>query len=215
MLDTKSHPFTRCRQCCDSKNLLKSAQLLGGFEELLGVALEIMELFPDLALAGNDKGITALHLLPESPLSFRSGTVYSACLKLKPTMNTLKDIKSNYHIASLPWVHGVIDAKQKHKNALEVVKQLVARENKHSRLNYYVNHGEDPHHSSTYDLQWNKLKVLSGQNSNLDPLLQATKCGITEVIQVILEEFPDAIEVRQDWKEHIPYSCGVPSRNSF
>ncbi|KAJ4959085.1 hypothetical protein NE237_026196 [Protea cynaroides] len=88
----------------------------------------------------------------------------------------------------------VINAKQKHKDAVEVVNQLVKY--KRSRLNYYVNHGEDPHHSSTSDLQWNKFQALSRQNSNLDPLLQATKYGIIEVIQVILEEFPDAIEVQ-------------------
>ncbi|XP_042516807.1 uncharacterized protein LOC122091057 isoform X2 [Macadamia integrifolia] len=75
-------------------------------------------------------------------------------------------------LRSLPLLKNVVDAKQKHGDALEVVKRFVETKSKDPTLNYYNTHDDG------------------------DPLLQATKCGIIEVVQVILQEFPDAIEVR-------------------
>ncbi|XP_042504952.1 ankyrin repeat-containing protein At5g02620-like [Macadamia integrifolia] len=45
--------------------------------EFYGLALKVMDWYPDLALDCNGKSVTALHLLCESPSSFKSGTLYS------------------------------------------------------------------------------------------------------------------------------------------
>ncbi|XP_042501938.1 protein ACCELERATED CELL DEATH 6-like [Macadamia integrifolia] len=194
------------RRNSDGSTILHAA-VLG---EFYGLALLIMETYPDLCLAPNETGITALHLLAQSPSSFRSGTIYSwlnlgsstfisleilavtiyscvpidvsECIKEDPEdphqglYGRMKQLfKSLFR--SLPWLKQVIDAKQKHKNALEVVKRLVATKSKlDPTLKYYENHGDE--------------------DEGEDPLLQATKFGIIEIVQVILEEFPDAIEVR-------------------
>ncbi|XP_042511748.1 espin-like [Macadamia integrifolia] len=45
--------------------------------EFYGLALEIMDRYPDLAIVGDKDGITVPHLLVRSPSSFKSGTFYS------------------------------------------------------------------------------------------------------------------------------------------
>ncbi|XP_042516806.1 uncharacterized protein LOC122091057 isoform X1 [Macadamia integrifolia] len=201
------------RRNTDGSTILHAA-VIG---EFYGLALVIMELYPELSFATNDKGITALHLLAKSPLSFRSGTIYSSvnlgsstfilleilavaiyscvpmddsvCIKEDPEdprwdcskdrYTALRDGKKGRmkqlfksFLRSLPLLKNVVDAKQKHGDALEVVKRFVETKSKDPTLNYYNTHDDG------------------------DPLLQATKCGIIEVVQVILQEFPDAIEVR-------------------
>ncbi|XP_043694529.1 putative ankyrin repeat protein RBE_0317 [Telopea speciosissima] len=67
---SKDHPGLKRNDGCT----VLHAAVMGKF---YGLALKIIDWYPDLAIVCNKKSITALLLLCESPSSFKSGTFYS------------------------------------------------------------------------------------------------------------------------------------------
>ncbi|CAL5406520.1 unnamed protein product [Camellia sinensis] len=176
-----------------------------------GLAVSILESFPKLASKHDEKGITALDLLASKPLSFRSGSsflVYSCIPSMvidseivgdeedprgsahdtsKSEGTLLSKLISGYKriIRVCPWIKRIDDARQKHVFARELVKRLIEEENGWSNYlhckNFHVSglgcFGETPSQNKK-----NRMK---------DPLILATKHGIHEMVEEILEKFPN------------------------
>ncbi|CAL5403679.1 unnamed protein product [Camellia sinensis] len=168
------------------------------------LAVSILESFPKLAGKHDEKGITALDLLASKPLSFRSGSsflVYSCIPSMvidSEIVGDEEDPRGSAHDTSksegtllsklmsvCPWIKRIDDARQKHVFARELVKRLIEEENGWSNYlhckNFHVSglgcFGETPSQNKK-----NRMK---------DPLILATKHGIHEMVEEILEKFPN------------------------
>ncbi|KAF8412556.1 hypothetical protein HHK36_000524 [Tetracentron sinense] len=200
--------------------------------EFYGLAQEIMGLYPDLAYSRNEIGATALHLLAQSPSSFRSGTIYThkslgssgfiplhmlaiiiyLCIPSNAYEQLLEgctedlenpcDARNEVYqgllrsqgnlISGSQWLREIDDAKQKNNIAVKLAIFLIKAE---TTWVYGINAGGDPSHTWISGPIWNNISISHGKNKIEDPLLKATKLGITEVVVNILEEFPEAIEL--------------------
>ncbi|XP_027074121.1 uncharacterized protein [Coffea arabica] len=192
------------------------AAVIGGCYSL---AICILESYPDLAGKRNEKGKTALHLLAEKPESFRSGSAYTlkdlgrksliplhilrtiiySCIavlyKESQPVNSAEDPSNSASIHKLnrssfanfilgfPWLKEIDDAKQSHAVALMLAERLIRAED----WSHYV-HAEDK------DLEVSQFGMISSEKKNRlpDPLIQATRLGIIEVVQEILSVHPEA-----------------------
>ncbi|CDP04702.1 unnamed protein product [Coffea canephora] len=192
------------------------AAVIGGCYSL---AICILESYPDLAGKRNEKGKTALHLLAEKPESFRSGSAYTlkdlgrksliplhilrtiiySCIavlyKESQPVNSAEDPSNSASIHKLnrssfanfilgfPWLKEIDDAKQSHAVALMLAERLIRTED----WSHYV-HAEDK------DLEVSQFGMISSEKKYRlpDPLIQATRLGIIEVVQEILSVHPEA-----------------------
>ncbi|XP_027100645.2 uncharacterized protein [Coffea arabica] len=189
--------------------------------ECYSLAIGILESYPDLAGKRNEKGKTALHLLAAKPESFRSGSTYTlkdlgrksliplhilrtiiywckCCIpvlyKESQPVNRAEEpsnsasihkwnrSSSANYILGFPWLKELDDAKQSHAVALMLAERLIRRED----WSHYV-HAEDK------DLESSQFGISSEKKNRLpDPLIQATRLGIIEVVQEILSVYPEA-----------------------
>ncbi|XP_027100646.2 uncharacterized protein [Coffea arabica] len=186
--------------------------------ECYSLAIGILESYPDLAGKRNEKGKTALHLLAAKPESFRSGSTYTLkdlgrksliplhilrtiiywCIpvlyKESQPVNRAEEpsnsasihkwnrSSSANYILGFPWLKELDDAKQSHAVALMLAERLIRRED----WSHYV-HAEDK------DLESSQFGISSEKKNRLpDPLIQATRLGIIEVVQEILSVYPEA-----------------------
>ncbi|KAF7141913.1 hypothetical protein RHSIM_Rhsim06G0043800 [Rhododendron simsii] len=166
--------------------------------EHYGLAMSILELFPQLAQNPDEKGRTALYLLAQKSKSFRSGSFYyshnymsgSIILSvhflavltywfIPPTVYQSKKVNSSklkgFRASIVTGFRTVFrayrrtrriyDEKQKHALALELGKGLVKEEREWSRY----------------------LDDRMGS-----PIVEATEKGIIELVNEILEKFPEA-----------------------
>ncbi|XP_027077874.1 uncharacterized protein [Coffea arabica] len=192
------------------------AAVIGGCYSL---AICILESYPDLAGKRNEKGKTALHLLAAKPESFRSGSAYTlkdlgrksliplhilrtiiySCIavlyKESQPVNSAEEPSNSASIHKLnrssfanfilgfPWLKEIDDAKQSHAVALMLAERLIRTED----WSHYV-HAEDK------DLEVSQFGMISSEKKNRlpDPLIQATRLGIIEVVQEILSVYPEA-----------------------
>ncbi|XP_027099863.1 uncharacterized protein [Coffea arabica] len=184
-----------------------------------GLAIGILESYPDLAGKRNEKGKTALHLLAAKPESFRSGSAYTLndlgrksliplhilraiiywCIavlyKESQPVNSVEEPSNSASIHKLnrssfanfilgfPWLKEIDDAKQSHAVALMLAERLIRRED----WSHYVHTGAKDHEGSQFGISSEK------KNSMPDPLIQATRLGIIEVVQEILSVYPEAV----------------------
>ncbi|KAI8549818.1 hypothetical protein RHMOL_Rhmol06G0055000 [Rhododendron molle] len=144
----------------DKSNILHAA--IRG--EHYGLAMRILELYPQLAQNHDVKGRTALYLLAQKPESFRSGSSYSPHNYMSASL-----IISVHFLAVLIYSYWrtrrIYDEKQKHAFALELGKRLVKEERDWSR---YLD------------------------NRMWSPIVEATEKGIIELVNEILGKFPEA-----------------------
>ncbi|XP_052171856.1 uncharacterized protein LOC127787853 isoform X3 [Diospyros lotus] len=175
-------------------------------EEYYNLAIKILTLQPELANAKDEKGTTALYLLAIKSSSFRSGSSYTLrnlgcwsfvplqlvailiyiCLPtvighekfdstgeeqsrnqlpttVKPSLR-LKLIKAfRGFIAVFPWLRKCDEAKQRHACAMKLVKMLMGLED-----------------------DW------SNYTGRRNPLIDAARNGIIELVNAILDKFPFA-----------------------
>ncbi|XP_027100591.1 uncharacterized protein [Coffea arabica] len=189
--------------------------------ECYSLAIGILESYPDLAGKRNEKGKTALHLLAAKPESFRSGSAYTlkdlgrksliplhilrtiiywctCCIPVlykesqpansaeepsnTASIHKLNRSSSANYILGFPWLKEIDDAKQSHAVAQMLAERLIRRED----WSHYV-HAEDK------DLEGSQFGISSEKKNRLpDPLIQATRLGIIEVVQEILSVYPEA-----------------------
>ncbi|XP_027099442.1 uncharacterized protein [Coffea arabica] len=191
------------------------AAVIGGYYSL---AIGILESYPDLAGKRNEKGKTALHLLAAKPESFRSVSAYTLndlgrksliplhilraiiywCIPVlnkesqpvnsaeepsnSASIHKLDRSSSVNYILGCPWLKEIDDAKQSHAVALMLAERLIRRED----WSHYV-HTEDKDHEGS------QFGISSEKKSRMpDPLIQATRLGIIEVVQEILSVYPEA-----------------------
>ncbi|KAF7141252.1 hypothetical protein RHSIM_Rhsim06G0042700 [Rhododendron simsii] len=182
----------------DNSNLLHAA-VMG---EHYGLAISILESFPQLAQNPDEKGRTALYLLAQKSKSFRSGSfyyihnyisvsiilsvhflavlTYCKCYSLGPTTGFIPSMvyqseKVNSSklkgfwesiITACRHTRRIYNEKQKHAFALELGKRLVKEEKDWSRY----------------------LDDRMGS-----PIVEATEKGIIELVNEILQKFPEAV----------------------
>ncbi|XP_027099727.1 uncharacterized protein [Coffea arabica] len=191
------------------------AAVIGGYYSL---AIGILESYPDLAGKRNEKGKTALHLLAAKPESFRSVSAYTLndlgrksliplhilraiiywCIPVlnkesqpvnsaeepsnSASIHKLDRSSSVNYILGCPWLKEIDDAKQSHAVALMLAERLIRRED----WSHYVHTEDKDHEGSQFGISSEK------KNSMPDPLIQATRLGIIEVVQEILSVYPEA-----------------------
>ncbi|XP_071927101.1 uncharacterized protein [Coffea arabica] len=149
--------------------------------ECYSLAIGILESYPDLAGKRNEKGKTALHLLAAKPESFRSGSTYTLKDLGRKSLIPLHILRTIIYWC-FPWLKELDDAKQSHAVALMLAERLIRRED----WSHYV-HAEDK------DLESSQFGISSEKKNRLpDPLIQATRLGIIEVVQEILSVYPEA-----------------------
>ncbi|XP_058104259.1 ankyrin repeat-containing protein At5g02620-like isoform X4 [Magnolia sinica] len=175
----------------DGATILHAATL-GGF--YADVALEILELCPEMAFSRDNRGMTALHLLAFSSSSFKSRTIFSLqSVGEAPFLIYEKIAVALY--ASCPVLRNVYIAKQKHTWALQLVKRLIEKEAQWR----YEHDGMGPNKS----YGWHRIndgdesKKMKNKNieKKLDrPLILATKFGIVELVREIVKVFPESVE---------------------
>ncbi|XP_057486994.1 uncharacterized protein LOC130773076 [Actinidia eriantha] len=191
--------------------------------EHYSLALDIMEIFPNLALAHDENGNTAMHVLAKQPLSFESGSSYSLtnigcrpfiplqflrclvylCIPSQVKMSKFSGDVENPHqnrltiaqskrglveqlttgyrriIRVVFWLRGFDEVKQKHAHALELAKRLIAKQEDWSQ---YTN----CEHSNF------KFGISGEKNRMRNPLMLAAENSIQELVEKIIEKFPDA-----------------------
>nr|XP_027099728.1 uncharacterized protein LOC113718978 isoform X3 [Coffea arabica] len=86
------------------------------------------------------------------------------------------------YILGCPWLKEIDDAKQSHAVALMLAERLIRRED----WSHYVHTEDKDHEGSQFGISSEK------KNSMPDPLIQATRLGIIEVVQEILSVYPEA-----------------------
>ncbi|KAF8380688.1 hypothetical protein HHK36_028178 [Tetracentron sinense] len=183
-----------------------------------GLAFEIVNKYPDLISKHDQMGNTALNLLVQSPSTFRSGTIYS-CRMLCSSAFIPQDMaaiiiyiwffgevgrcpgdpenpgdsipgKLTRFLIRCPLFAKIYDAKQKHQFAMKLAKCLIKREKK---WRYHGDSGEDRSDIRISGPLLENANMSNEKNRIKDPLFQATKLGIVEVVANILEDFPGAI----------------------
>ncbi|XP_057489595.1 uncharacterized protein LOC130775498 [Actinidia eriantha] len=153
--------------------------------EHYSLALDIMEIFPNLALAHDENGNTAMHVLAKQPLSFESGSSYSltniGCRPFIPLqfLRCLVYLWYRRIIRVVFWLRGFDEVKQKHAHALELAKMLIAKQEDWSQ---YTN----CEHSNF------KVGISGEKNRMRNPLILAAENSIQELVEKIIEKFPDA-----------------------
>ncbi|XP_027151534.1 uncharacterized protein LOC113751647 [Coffea eugenioides] len=183
------------------------------------LAIGISESYPDLAGKRNEKGKTALHLLAAKPESFRSGSAYTLRglgMKSLIPLHILRTIiyccvpvlykesqpvksaeepsnsasihklsrRSSFanYILGFPWLKEIDDARQSHAGAVMLAEKLIRRED----WSHYV-------HTEFKVLEGSQFGISPEKKNRMpDPLIQATRLGIIEVVQEILSVYPEA-----------------------
>ncbi|KAK2975373.1 hypothetical protein RJ640_012384 [Escallonia rubra] len=110
-----------CMTKTDKGCTVLHAAMLG---EHYGLAIDILQSYPDLAHKHNNDGVTALHLLAQTPSSFRSGSSYvRRNLGMRPFI--LLHILEVIVYECSPWIRDVDAEKQKHILALALTRRLM------------------------------------------------------------------------------------------
>nr|XP_009784815.1 PREDICTED: ankyrin repeat-containing protein At3g12360-like [Nicotiana sylvestris] len=210
--------FTMTRD--DGRTVLHAAVT----QECYYFALQLLEIYPQLASKADGKGTTALNILATKHLSFRSGSIYTIgqfgttpfvpmqgletfmyfCIpamygESKPSYNleeagTTKGVVfqrtrssfANYLLGNA-WLGEIDYEKQKHILALILARRLIREEDWSFYANFVPN-----------------------------PLIQATKHGINELVVEIIQNYPQAVEtVDEDGKNILHIAAEQKNRFLF
>lgn len=200
----------------DGSTILHAAVLA----EFYDIALEIMEIYPDLASGRNGDGAMASHLLALSPSSFKSGTMYSRQY-LGTTLFVLATKVVNIIYTWIPiesyGTHDRLQPESSRKEKfghyfrwlcrafwrLPVIKIIYNAKLKHSyalQLLWKLLEKDYGQWTMTYDdppLQYQHPSTIN--NKVLErPIILATKLGIIEMLKEIIEMYPESIEVTDE-----------------
>ncbi|XP_026460570.1 uncharacterized protein LOC113361587 [Papaver somniferum] len=164
------------------------------------VAIEIMEIYPELASYRNGDDATASHILALSPSSFKSGTKY-AQQYLGATPFVLVEKVAAIIYSCFPVLKLIYNAKLKHGYAIQLLRMLLEKDCGQWTMNYGANipHGRDDiynnfenQHSLPITTKVNTYRVKER------PIILATKLGIAEMFKEIIEVYPESIRFRDE-----------------
>ncbi|XP_028102619.1 uncharacterized protein LOC114301852 [Camellia sinensis] len=177
------------------------------------LAISILESYPNLADKRQENGMTALNLLASKTFSFRS--MWFATMDFVPwhtmkilayhcivpnefdyetagdvenprdfNISKLKGALISKLISACDWIKEIDDTKQKHVAARKLAKKLIEKEK-----NW---------------IDYPNCENIAQQKKNrvIDPLIQATKQCIIEIVEEILENFPHAANTVDDENGH-------------
>ncbi|CAK9184814.1 unnamed protein product [Ilex paraguariensis] len=183
--------------------------------ERYSLAVSILESYPDLAQKHDEKVITPFNLLASKPSSFRSRSTYmlndlsrtpfipwqvveaviyncipTMCVEAAlehPNANRLgisKIERSSFirRILGCWYFKKIDDAKQKHELAVVLANRLIGEEDWSRYICYESIDPED----SSFGISSRKTNTVP------DPLIQATRFGILELVMLILQKYPKA-----------------------
>ncbi|RZC93687.1 hypothetical protein C5167_016315 [Papaver somniferum] len=204
----------------DGSTILHAAVLAGSYD----VALEIMEIYPDLASSSNGDGAMASHMLALSPSSFKSGTVYSqqylgasvfvlaikvaniiyTCIPIE-SYGTQKTLQPDFSLKEtikhyFRWLCRVF-------RHLPVIKLIYNAKLKHSyaiellRKLLEKDYGQ---WTMSYDhppFEYQHSLAIRKRITNKvreRPIILATKLGIIEMVKEIIEAYPESIELTDE-----------------
>ncbi|OVA01267.1 Ankyrin repeat [Macleaya cordata] len=199
----------------DGSTILHAA-VLGKFYD---VAMEILELYPDLAWSRKEDGATASHILALSPSSFKSGTIYSyhyvgifaflAPANIAISIYALIPIE-NYktHGAaarrSLQQCSLMERCKHNVKSGCPVLRNFYVAKEKHTYIMQLTkqllekdsqwNYGSDGRDPRPKDINCNILQKKETNKFTERPLILATKMGIIEMFKETVRMFPESLE---------------------
>ncbi|ERN09309.1 hypothetical protein AMTR_s00149p00087520 [Amborella trichopoda] len=173
-------------ECCLRRNDGATILHVAVNGEFYDLALEIIEVYPTLGFARDEKGVWPLHILAMSPKSFKSGTIYYPT-NVGVSPSVLMETIGKVIYSRCPWIGRVYRTKQKHEWTKELVRVMVERDSKYS----YEHDGKNPQkkHKSSYV----HLGVESTENGIESPLILAVKQDIVEAVKEILKVFPEAV----------------------
>ncbi|KAI8029190.1 hypothetical protein LOK49_LG01G02208 [Camellia lanceoleosa] len=162
--------------------------------EYYNLAMSILESYPNLADKRQEKGMTALNLLASKPFSFRSTWLANMssmsfvpwqtvkilayhCKKTtsvkKTTLRGCADAEASDDVKVVGALRDLRWRRQKHVVARKLAKKLIEKEK--NWIDYP-----------------NCENIARQKNRMIDPLIQATKRCIIEIVEEILENFPHA-----------------------
>ncbi|KAJ0082268.1 hypothetical protein Patl1_09861 [Pistacia atlantica] len=176
-------------------------------------ALELLELDESLATMKDMKGCTSLHLLATIPFAFKSvcrmgawinRVFYFLCL---PIDDRTDEERGSCLNLGKGWpilgkicepVREICREKGKHKLALRLAKSLIA---KYPRIESIAEATQASPTDS--DEQGNNQVRRAEKDSKSTPLLLATERGIVEIVEEILEIFPELVEDKNHLNQNI------------
>ncbi|KAJ0082275.1 hypothetical protein Patl1_09866 [Pistacia atlantica] len=196
-------------------------------------ALELLKLDESLATMKDMKGRASLHLLATIPSAFKSGyrmgawinRVFYFCLPIDDRIDEEKgsclnlgkglrfgdneeDEKTSCLNLFKGWpilgkicepVREICQEKRKHKLALRLAKSLIAKD-----PTWIESIAEATQASATDSDEQGKTQVRRAEkDSKSTPLLLATERGIVEIVEEILEIFPELVEDRNHLNQNI------------
>ncbi|XP_028074018.1 uncharacterized protein LOC114276428 isoform X3 [Camellia sinensis] len=150
------------------------------------LAVNILESYPKLADKRDEKGIPSMVIDSEivGDVEDPRGSAHDIS---KSEGALLSKLMSGYRriIRVFPWIKQIDDARQKHVFARELAKRLIEEENGWSD---YLNCKN--FHVSGLGC-FGETSSQNKKNRVIDPLILATKHGIHEMVEEILEKFPN------------------------
>ncbi|XP_028074019.1 ankyrin repeat-containing protein ITN1-like isoform X4 [Camellia sinensis] len=154
--------------------------------EYYRLAVNILESYPKLADKRDEKGIPSMVIDSEivGDVEDPRGSAHDIS---KSEGALLSKLMSGYRriIRVFPWIKQIDDARQKHVFARELAKRLIEEENGWSD---YLNCKN--FHVSGLGC-FGETSSQNKKNRVIDPLILATKHGIHEMVEEILEKFPN------------------------
>ncbi|KAL7215959.1 hypothetical protein ACSBR1_027998 [Camellia fascicularis] len=160
--------------------------VIGSLEEMLekghnpdSLAVNILESYPKLADKRDEKGIPSMAIDSEivGDVEDPRGSAHDYSKSEGTLLSKLMSV--------FPWIKRIDDARQKHVFARELAKRLIEEENDWSD---YLN-CENFHVSGLGC--FGETSSQNKKNKVVDPLILATKHGIHEMVEEILEKFPN------------------------
>ncbi|XP_021738880.1 uncharacterized protein LOC110705347 [Chenopodium quinoa] len=209
----------------DNLTILHTAILTRQFD----VALDITERYPELYHVQDPHKMTALQMPARSPTAFKSGTILGPLQKLVYSIvstdeQELQDTTAevgmirraiNFIISRTwcicPMIEEVRKLKKGNEDALKLAKKLIEEDT--SWENTYMpleNEATAPNIRQTQNTQSSNKKPQKGDDEA--PLLLAARKGCIEIVEEILEVYPQAVDYLNHNQENL-FHVAVRSRN--
>ncbi|KAK4358776.1 hypothetical protein RND71_021005 [Anisodus tanguticus] len=147
-------------------------------------ALHLLKIYPELARKHDGEGRTALNLLATKHLSFRSGSIYTVGQMGTAPFLPMQALEYFMYFCNA-WLGVIDDEKQKHILALTLARRLIMEED----WSFYANCVENP-------------------------LIEATKLGIYELVVEIIQSYPQTVETVDEDGNNILH-IAVERKNRF
>ncbi|KAG2693664.1 hypothetical protein I3760_08G107100 [Carya illinoinensis] len=168
------------------------------------LALEIIELYPKLVHFVNKQGFSPLHVLASDPSAFESATLYGLVLRLlvkcfPRVAGYLRDHKQERKLAACKVMNELLKLLDQDGPNMIIRPEMVGDQKQKNPTNGSTSGlGSKEKGGETEDLENPQIRSSPRQEHRVSmaretPILIATKNGITEMVEKILEIFPESV----------------------